>query len=285
MKFFRKITSVILALGAAACISGCSNGGKPGNIGDVVLSAGDTIAEITIEDYGVIKAKLFPDIAPVGVENFVKLAKAGYYDGLKIHRVVADCCIQGGSLNGDGTGGKPAVNEGKPLDAEISENARNFYGALGYSDTSGNIATQFYIVHCKKVQDISGYDAAKMREKAAEYTAKLETMSEGDPDRANVTAMERYYNNMADMFEKATEDVSAKYATTGGYPFWDGNYTIFGQVYEGLDVVDKISAVKLTTSNTGEVSSPVDDIIITSVRISEYVPPEPEPESSSKKKK
>ena len=250
----------------------------------MVLSAGDTIAEITIEDYGVIKAKLFPDIAPVGVENFVKLAKAGYYDGLKIHRVVADCCIQGGSLNGDGTGGKPAVNEGKPLDAETSVNARNFYGALGYPDTSGNIATQFYIVNCKKVQDMSGYDAAKMREKAAEYTAKLEKMSEEDPDRASVTAMESYYNNMAEMFEKATEDVTAKYATTGGYPFWDGNYTIFGQVYEGFDVVDKISAVKLTTSNTGEVSSPVEDIIITSVRISEYVPPEPESSSSSKKK-
>ncbi len=284
MNLFRKITSVILALGAALSISGCSNGGKPGNIGDVVLSAGDTIAEITIEDYGVIKAKLFPDIAPIGVENFVKLAKAGYYDGLKIHRVVADCCIQGGSLNGDGTGGKPAVNEGKPLEAETSVNARNFYGALGYSDTSGNIATQFYIVNCKKVQDMSGYDAAKMREKAAEYTAKLETMSEEDPGRENVTAMEKYYNNMAEMFEKATEDVTAKYATTGGYPFWDGNYTIFGQVYEGLDVVDKISAVKLTTSNTGEVSSPVEDIIISSVRISEYVPPEPESSSSSKKK-
>ena len=284
MNLFRKITSVILALGAALCISGCSNGGKPGNIGDVVLTAGDTIAEITIEDYGVIKAKLFPDIAPTGVENFVKLAKAGYYDGLKIHRVVADCCIQGGSLNGDGTGGTPAVNEGKPLDAETSVNARNFYGALGYSDTSGNIATQFYIVNCKKVQDMSGYDPAKMKEKAAEYTAKLETMSEEDPDRASVTAMEKYYNNMAEMFEKATEDVTAKYATTGGYPFWDGNYTIFGQVYEGLDVVDKISSVKLTTSNTGEVSRPVEDIIITSVRISEYVPPEPESSSSSKKK-
>lgn len=285
MNLFRKLTSVFLALGTALCISGCSNGGQPGNIGDVVLSAGDTIAEITIEDYGVIKAKLFPDIAPVGVENFVSLAKAGYYDGLKIHRVIADCCIQGGSLNGDGTGGKPVINEGQYLEAETSVNARNFYGALGYSDTSGHIGTQFYIVNCKKTQDLSGYDASKMREKAAEYTAKLETMSEEDPDRDSVTALEKYYTNMAEMFEKATEDVSAKYATMGGYPFWDGNYTIFGQVYEGLDVVDKISAVKLTTSNTGEVSSPVDDIIITSVRISEYVPPEPEPESSSKKKK
>lgn len=283
MRIFKKLTCVFLALGAALSVSGCSNGGKPGNIGDVVLSAGDTIAEITIEDFGVIKAKLFPDIAPKGVENFVELAKAGYYDGLKIHRVVADCCIQGGSLNGDGTGGRPAINDGQYLETETGENARNFYGALGYPDTSGNIATQFYIVNCKKVQDLSGYDAAKMREKAAEYTAQLETMSEEDPERENVAAMESYYNNMAQMFEKATEDVTAKYATTGGYPFWDGNYTIFGQVYEGLDVVDKISEVKLTTSSTGEVSVPVEDIIITSVIISEYAPPEAESSSSKKK--
>ncbi|HCF83225.1 MAG TPA: peptidylprolyl isomerase, partial [Ruminococcaceae bacterium] len=55
-----------------------------------------------------------------------------------------------------------------------------------------------------------------------------------------------YYYNMAAMFEKSTEDVSAKYASAGGYPFWDGNYTVFGQVFEGLDVLDKISAAEVT---------------------------------------
>lgn len=284
MKIFRKIAGVILALGTAACVCGCSNGAKPGNLGEVMFAAGDKIAEITIENFGVIKAKLLSDVAPNGVENFIKLAEAGYYDGLKIHRVVKDCCIQGGSLNGDGTGGKPAINDGKPLEAETSSDARNFYGALGYANPSGSIATQFYIVNCKKTQDLSGYDPAKMKAKADEYTKNAEALAEEDPDREILSAYAAYYNNMAAMFEKATEDVSAKYATTGGYPFWDGNYTIFGQVYEGLDVVDKISAVGLTTCNTGEISAPVEDIVISSVRISEYAPPEPESSSSSKKK-
>lgn len=284
MKIFRKIASVILALGTAVCVCGCSNSAKPGNLGEVTLAAGDKIAEITIENFGVIKAKLFSDIAPNGVENFIKLAEAGYYDGLKIHRVVKDCCIQGGSLNGDGTGGKPAINDGKPLESETSVNARNFYGALGYANPSGSIATQFYIVNCKKTQDLSGYDPAKMKAKADEYTKKAEALAEEDPDRETLNAYATYYTNMATMFEKATEDVSAKYATTGGYPFWDGNYTIFGQVYEGLDIVDKISSVDLTTCNTGEISAPVEDIVISSVKISEYVPPEPESSSSSKKK-
>lgn len=284
MKLIKRITSVILAVTAAVGLTGCS-GGKPGNIGDVVLNAGDKIAEITIEGYGTIKAKLFPDIAPVGVENFIALAKQGYYDGLKIHRVVENCCIQGGSLNGDGTGGVPAVNNGKPLAAETSVDARNFYGALGYADIGGSIGTQFYIVNCKKTQDLSGYDPAKMKSKAEEYTAQAAELQEGDPKRAELEARANSYNNMAGMFEKATEDVAAKYATVGGYPFWDGVYTIFGQVYEGLDIVDKISSVKLTTCNTGEVSLPVEDIIIESVKITEYTPPAPEQSSSSKKKK
>ena len=284
MKIFRKIASVLLALGTAACFCGCSNGAKPGNIGEVTFAAGDKIAEITIENYGVIKAKLLPDVAPNGVENFVKLAEEGYYDGLKIHRVVKDCCIQGGSLNGDGTGGKPAINDGKPLEAETSADARNFYGALGYANPSGSIATQFYIVNCKKTQDLSGYDPTKMKAKAEEYETNAKALADEDPEKESLNAYAAYYYNMAAMFEKASEDVAAKYATTGGYPFWDGNYTIFGQVYEGFDVVDKISSVELTTSNTGEISAPVEDIVISSVRISEYVPPEPESSSSSKKK-
>ena len=139
-------------------------------------------------------------------------------------------------------------------------------------------------MNCKKTQDLSGYDPAKMKATAAEYEEKAKTLDEKDPNVEILNAYATYYYNMAAMFEKSTEDVSAKYASAGGYPFWDGNYTVFGQVFEGLDVLDKISAAEVTTSNTGEISSPVDDIIIASVKISEYVPPEPESSSSSKKK-
>lgn len=283
MKLLRKLTGLFLAAAAAVGLSGCS-GVKPGNIGDVTLKNGDKIAEITIEGYGVMKAKLFPDVAPVAVENFIALAEKGYYDGLKIHRVVPDCCIQGGSLNGDGTGGKAAVDEGS-FSVEVSENARNFYGALGYAHNgNGQNATQFYIVNSKKIQDLSQYDPAKMREEAAKYTELANAITEeGSSAKEQYTIQATYYTNLADMFEKASDEVREKYATAGGYPFWDGGYTVFGQVYEGLDVLDKISEVKLTTNNAGQVSRPKTDVIITSVRVYDYVEEVPESQSSKKK--
>ena len=283
MKLFTKITSAVLAIAAAVGMCGCS-GAKQGNVGDVALKNGDKIAEITVEDFGVIKAVLFPEIAPVGVENFIKLAEKGYYDGLKIHRVVPDCCLQGGSLNGDGTGGSAAVNEGT-FPIEISENARNFYGALCYvSDDDGLNATQFYIVNSKKIQDMSQYDPAKMREEAAKYTEQAAALEEGNALKTKYAAKAAYYTNLADMFEKATPEVVEKYKTAGGYPFWDGGYTVFGQVFEGFDVIDKISEVKLTTNNAGQVSRPKNDIIISSVRVYDYVEAVPETSSSKKKK-
>lgn len=282
MKLFTKITSAFLAIAAAVGLCGCS-GTKPGNVGEVALKNGDKIAEITIEDFGVIKAVLYPEIAPVGVENFIKLAEKGYYDGLKIHRVVPDSCIQGGSLNGDGTGGTAAVNNGS-FSIETSLDARNFYGALCYANNGNGInTTQFYIVNSKKIHDLSQYDPSKMREEAAKYTEQAAAIEEENTQKALYTAQAAYYNNLAEMFEKATPEVIEKYKTTGGYPFWDGGYTVFGQVFEGFDVIDKISGVKLTTNNAGQVSRPKTDIIISSVRIYDYV--EAPPASSKKNTK
>ena len=80
---------------------------------------------------------------------------------------------------------------------------------------------------------------------------------------------------------KASDDVKKRYAEKGGYTLWDGSYTIFGQVYEGFDVLDKLSGVDVITSSDGELSKPKTDIIIESVKITEYVAPEPEPEPES----
>lgn len=69
--------------------------GFAGNVTDVSPKSGDLVATFEIEDYGTIKAVLFPEAAPVGVENFQKLCEAGYYKGLTIHRVVKDFMFQG----------------------------------------------------------------------------------------------------------------------------------------------------------------------------------------------
>ncbi len=288
-----KLRNALMSIGLAVCClvtSGCTAKKLPGNIGnEVYFNDGDLIAEINIENYGTIKAKLFPDIAPNAVENFVELTKNGYYNGLKIHRVAKDMCIQGGSLNGDGTGGEAIINKDGYFANEISLNARHFYGALCSANQNGKNTCQFYIVNSKEPQDITQYDAEKITAKAAEYTAKKDALEELDPQTDYINAQEAYYTQLAAMISGATEDVVTKYAEKGGYPLWDGMSTVFGQVYEGFDVLEKISAVEVTTNNMGKVERPKTDIIINSVTITEYVTPEPveeEPaESSSKKKK
>ncbi|MGN0679353.1 MAG: peptidylprolyl isomerase [Oscillospiraceae bacterium] len=287
-----KLKNALISIGlAVTCLvtSGCKGKTLPGNIGnEVTFKDGDLIAEIIIEDYGTIKAKLFPEIAPNAVDNFVKLADNGYYDGLKIHRVAKDMCIQGGSLNGDGTGGTALINTDGVFANEISLDARHFYGALCSANQFGKNTTQFYIVNCKTPQDITQYDSAKILEKAAEFTSAKENTDSFDPDYDYIVAQEAYYTELANMLSKASEEVVTKYAEKGGYPLWDGMSTVFGQMYEGFDVLEKITAVEVTTNSLGKVERPKSDIIISSVKVTKYVTPEPveeETSSSSKKKK
>ena len=273
---------------------GGGSSASSGNIGDITFADGDKIAVIEFKDYGTVKAKLFPDIAPVGVENFIKLAEQGYYDGLKIHRVIQDTYIQGGSLNGDGTGGTAAyVGEDAAKNAttfpiEVSEKARNFYGALGYAaDAYGNNSVQFYIVSNKTPADTSKISAEKVQAKADELASKLanESVAESTPEGTAETAeaaetdnsdtklltyQQTYYSNNASFIKKNGADAAEKYKKVGGLYQIDGGYTVFGQVYEGFDVIDKINAVDVTTNASGEKSMPIQDVIISSVTIETY---------------
>ncbi|MBD5130678.1 MAG: peptidylprolyl isomerase [Ruminococcaceae bacterium] len=274
----KKIIKTVLSAALAVCmlgLAGCKNE-QGGNISNTMtFSDGDKLVEIVIEDYGTIKAKLYPELAPNAVENFIKLAESGYYNGLKIHRVAKDMCIQGGSLNGDGTGGTALLGKATSFDIETSQDLRNFYGALGYANQNGQNTTQFYIVTAQTKTDITQYDPATIRAKAAEFTAKLEEgMESTDPAYDNTVYMEAYYTNLADMIEKASDEIVEKYNTVGGYPLWDGGYTIFGQVYDCFDVIERIAAADVTTDMNGEKSKPVNDIIISSVTVTDFVMPE-----------
>lgn len=296
MNIKRILLSAVLSAGVMISSAGCSlfGGGSSassGNIGDITFADGDKIAVIEFKDYGTVKAKLFPDIAPVGVENFIKLAEQGYYDGLKIHRVIQDTYIQGGSLNGDGTGGTAAyVGEDAAKNAttfpiEVSEKARNFYGALGYAaDAYGNNSVQFYIVSNKTPADTSKISAEKVQAKADELASKLanESVAESTPegtaeaaetdnsDTKLLTYQQTYYSNNASFIKKNGAEAAEKYKKVGGLYQIDGGYTVFGQVYEGFDVIDKINAVDVTTNASGEKSMPIQDVIISSVTIETY---------------
>lgn len=290
MRLKKILLSSLLAIGCALSFSGCKDKSPAGNISEeLTFKDGDKIAEIVIEDYGTITAKLFPDIAPNAVKNFELLAEKGYYDGLKIHYVAKDNCIRGGSLNGDGTGGSALVDDSGVFPIETSVDARNFYGALGYvADEMGENAVQFYIVNSKKTDDITKYSPDLIRNEANTIAEQKESLEEGDPVLDRLTYNETYHNNLADMISKASAEVKTRYAEKGGIPLWDGGFTVFGQVYKGFDVLDKLSSVEVVTGRDGTQTKPKTEIIIESVKITEYKAPEPEPEEesvvSSKKK-
>lgn len=287
-----KLKRALLCIGLALlCVftTACSAKVPPGNIGsEVIISEGDLIAEIDVEGFGVMKFKLFPDIAPQAVENFQKLCAKGYYDGLKIHRVLKDNYIQGGSLNGDGTGGEALINTNGYFPNEISSDARHFYGALCMANLNGHNTTQFYIVNSKKIYDLRTIDVDKIKAAAAEFTAAKEGLEQYDPLLEQLNYDEERYTELAKMISGAGEDVMKKYfESTGGCPMLDGSNTVFGQIFEGTDVLNKITGVDVTSNNLGEMSRPVEDIIIKSIRVTEAQPAEPEEDntSSSKKKK
>ncbi len=278
MRLKRILLSSILTVSCAMSFAGCKSKGQSGNISEeLTFKDGDKIAEINIEEYGTIKVKLFPDIAPNAVKNFEMLVEKGYYDGLKIHSVAKDMCIQGGSLYGNGTGGTALVNEDGFFPVETSTDARNFYGALGYSaNKMGENTAMFYIVSSKKPDDITKYSPELIRNQATTLAEQKEGLEDTDPMLTQLTYQETSLNNLADMIKKANDDVKKRYAEKGGYPLWDGSYTVFGQTFEGFDVLDKIASAEVIMGKDGKKTKPKTDIIIESVIITEYKTAEPE---------
>ena len=258
------------ALAVAMLFTGCKAGFN-GNAKDVTPKSGDLIATFEIEDYGTIKAVLFPEVAPVGVENFQKLCDSGYYEGLKIHRVMSDFMFQGGSANGDGTGGEAMVNGGR-FSIETDKNVRHFYGALCYANAGAdNNSTQFYIVNNKTEQDLDELaDTAQANadyfKEAVDYYKALGIDEAVDYYSPQIT----YYQTRHDWAASASKAIKARYKEKGGTPMLDGDYTVFGQVYEGFDVIDAISAAEVEDDGTGALSKPVKDIIIRNISVSTF---------------
>ena len=99
---------------------------------------------------GEIKIQLFPEQAPMTVENFIRLAQKGYYDGTIFHRVISDFMIQGGDPEGDGTGGESIW--GHPFEDELSRELFNIRGALSMANSGPNTnGSQFFIVQNKNM--------------------------------------------------------------------------------------------------------------------------------------
>ena len=200
------------------------------------------IATIEVENYGTIKIELYPDIAPNTVTNFIRLANRGFYDGKTFHRTIPDFMIQGGSKNGNG--------EGDPTISDIRD---------------GGSETETYA--------IKGEFIANDYEK---NTLKL---------KKGVIAMARVdYSDISSSLTKNGYD-------SAGCQFFimnadndniNGLYSGFGQVKEGLDVVDKIANVEVVTRDSSAsegVDQPIDPPVITSIRVETYGVDYGEPET------
>lgn len=184
---------------------------------------GDTLA-VMHTNMGDIKIKLFPEKAPKTVENFATHSKNGYYNGLKFHRVINDFMIQGGDPRGNGTGGESIWGGSFP--DEFDPELHNLRGALSMANSGPNTnGSQFFIVQASEVP-------ANMLEQMRDLE------DNGFP-----------------------ADITAAYAELGGTPWLDFRHTVFGQVTDGMDVVDAIAAVE--TNN----DVPCEDVIINSIDI------------------
>jgi peptidylprolyl isomerase len=147
---------------------------------------------------GSFKVEFYPDETPKTVNNFICLAKAGYYDNSPFHRIIAGFMFQGGDPTGTGRGGPGYRFEDEKF-------TRNYeYGSLAMANAGPNTnGSQFFVV--------TGESGARLPK----------------------------------------------------------NYTLFGKVIDGLDVVETIANTKVTRSATGEMSQPVDKVILESVDVQE----------------
>lgn len=173
-------------------------------------------------DLGDIKVKLYNE-TPIHRDNFLKLASEGKYDGSIFHRVIPQFMIQGGGTNG-GT-----QDIGEPLKAEILQKYIHKRGALAAARLGDNVnperkssGSQFYIVQGRKY---SAQDLQMMAQRTG--------------------------------FAYTQEQID-EYVKNGGAPHLDGAYTVFGEVLEGMDVVDKIAAVERNAAD-----KPLQDIKMT----------------------
>ena len=213
------------------------------------LKVENPIVTMEVENFGTIKLELYPDLAPETVNNFIKLANNGCYNGLKFHRVVKDFMIQGGDPSGDGTG-SPKLSD---LYGNDDENQ-----TYKYSDGTEAKGSDSYTI-------TGEFIANEYNKNTLNLTEGIIAMARSDYSSQAPTLTTESYNSGSSQFFIMT---SNEHTNLSGY------YAGFGKVIEGLDVVKEISNVECKAKETSEensedaeVSTPVTDVIISSVSV------------------
>jgi peptidyl-prolyl cis-trans isomerase B (cyclophilin B) len=113
------------------------------------MLTGKHLVEIETKDYGTIRVELDADNAPISTENFINLAKEGFYDGLTFHRIIDGFMIQGGDPLGNGTGGSKNQIKGEFLSNGVANPLKHTRGAISMARAMdpNSASSQFFIVH------------------------------------------------------------------------------------------------------------------------------------------
>lgn len=203
----KQLFLILLSLSFLLSMTSCEQGEK------------FTHAEIET-DFGTIKVKLYND-TPKHRDNFIKLAKEGFYDDLLFHRIIPGFMMQGGDPDSKDATPQQRLGAGGLdylVDAELGH--LHYKGALAAARTGGpanpekkSSSCQFYIVQGKPVT-----------EQQLDMFSKQKGMTLNEAQRK-------------------------KYLEVGGAPFLDMDYTVYGEVVEGLDVVDKVCAVQTASGD------------------------------------
>ena len=232
--------------------------------------AGDEIAVITVKGYGTMKMRLFPDSAPKTVENFKALVNSGFYNGKTFYEAEKDVKI----LAGDPKEDKSA--NGQPIEDEFNANLLNLSGAVSmYNEGSNTTASRFFIntvsaeffksttTRTSLRYSLDGYIKA-LGEYEAEYKEKY-------GDEWETYAAKDMPGSAADP-RKINDETFNLYLQHGGNITYDGElavynkgYNVFGQIFEGYDIAEKISNVAVDDSK-----KPTQDIVIEKIEIVKY---------------
>lgn len=229
-----------------------------------------TLGDITVRLY---------DETPLHRDNFVKLAKEGFYDGTLFHRVIKDFMIQGGDPDSKGAPAGKMLGVGGPdytIEAEIKSGLYHKRGALAAARQGDEVnperrssGSQFYIVWGQVYNEGQLRQFSKQME-MQQMQAVFNALAKEHHDEIMQMRRERNRAGLQELQEKLaaeaeaqvkaqgagmTDEQRAIYSTVGGTPHLDGQYTVFGEVEEGLDIVEMIQQAA-----TARGDRPVDDI-------------------------
>ncbi len=251
---------------------------------------GDDMTRVKIEtNKGDIIVKLYDD-TPKHKANFLKLAKDGTYEGTLFHRVIKDFMIQAGDPNsktatkdqqlGDGDvgytipaefvypkrfhkrGALAAARQGDQVNPKKESSGCQFY------IVTGNVYNDSTLVNFEKRKSYNVLDAP-FRQLVMQHLDEIRDMQKkGDANGLKALEeklLEQAREQVKDVPEfKFTPEQVEAYTTVGGTPHLDGEYTVFGEVVEGMDVVDEIQQVA-----TNHADRPIDDVVIKKVTVLE----------------